>query len=75
VSIVDWFLLASTVVVLVWYLRTMLGKDRDKERHEEDDARAYFDAHGHWPDETPEDVARRRAQADEAERIARAYQD
>jgi len=28
----------------------------DRERHDEDDARAFFDDHGRWPDE-PEDAA------------------
>ena len=25
----------------------------DSEREEEDQARAFYDAHGHWPDEAP----------------------
>jgi hypothetical protein len=25
----------------------------DVQRQREDDARAFFDEHGHWPDETP----------------------
>lgn len=36
---------------LIW-----LAAHRDVERDDEDDARAFFDAHGRWPDE-PEDAA------------------
>jgi hypothetical protein len=36
---------------LIW-----LAAHPDKERHDEDDARAFFDEHGRWPDE-PEEVA------------------
>lgn len=42
------------------------------ERTEEDDARAFFDEHGHWPDETAEDAAQRMRAADEAARHAAA---
>jgi hypothetical protein len=28
------------------------------DRHEEDAARAFFDANGHWPDEEPGELAR-----------------
>jgi hypothetical protein len=31
----------------------------DPERAQEDDARAFFDRHGHWPDETGEGVGRK----------------
>jgi hypothetical protein len=47
------------VVVILYFLVT--GRN-DREREEE--ARRFFDEHGHWPDETPEE-----AQA-ERERIA-----
>jgi hypothetical protein len=43
------------VLGIAWILWVM--RDGDKDRHDEDDARAFFDVHGHWPDETPEQVA------------------
>ena len=48
-SIIDWItvgLAIASIPVLVLVIRT--GHD---ERHAEDAARAYFDAHGRWPDE------------------------
>jgi hypothetical protein len=37
----------------VWLLNLLyrVGVTGDRERSQEDDARAYFDRHGHWPDE------------------------
>jgi hypothetical protein len=37
----------------VWLLNLLyrIGVTGDRERDEEDRARAYFDEHGHWPDE------------------------
>jgi hypothetical protein len=37
----------------VWLLNLLyrVGVQGDRERDEEDRARAYFDEHGHWPDE------------------------
>lgn len=70
----DWFWgifgVVGSVVgigVLIW-----LQSRGGLERIDEDDARAYFDEHGHWPDETPEDVAARVAAADAAARRAAA---
>ena len=39
----------------VWLLNLLyrVGVKGDRERDEEDRARAYFDEHGHWPDEEP----------------------
>jgi hypothetical protein len=54
-SILDWVtvvLALLSIPLFVGIIRT--GHD---ERHEEDDARAYFDEHGRWPDE-PLDAAR-----------------
>lgn len=34
------------LLYLVW-----LAAHPDQERHDEDDARAFFDEHGRWPDE------------------------
>jgi hypothetical protein len=38
----------ATVVVILWFLVNGRG---DREREEQ--ARRYYDEHGHWPDETP----------------------
>jgi hypothetical protein len=40
------------VALLNWLHR--LGVDGDVDRDHEADARDYFDAHGHWPDEAPQ---------------------
>ena len=59
-SVIDWItvgLALASIPALVLLIRTGHG-----ERHEEDDARAFFDEHGHWPDEPPEaayDAAKR----------------
>ncbi|MCW3011592.1 MAG: hypothetical protein JWO90_1996, partial [Solirubrobacterales bacterium] len=39
----------------IWLMNVLfrVGLDNDKDRDEEDAARDYFDAHGHWPDEAP----------------------
>ena len=39
------------VHVTGWFIKTVLDKDRDAERFDEDDARTFFDEHGHWPAE------------------------
>jgi hypothetical protein len=38
----------------VWLLNLLyrVGVKGDRERHSEDEARDYFDRHGHWPDES-----------------------
>lgn len=38
----------SAVVWYAWFIRS-----DNEQRHEEDAARAFFDEHGHWPDEDP----------------------
>jgi hypothetical protein len=53
------FIVAAAVVGIGWILWVMRHGDRD--RHEEDAARVFFDEHGHWPDETPEEAAAERA--------------
>jgi uncharacterized membrane protein YoaK (UPF0700 family) len=45
------FSAASAVLLLNVLYR--IGVQGDKERDREDEARAYFDKHGHWPDEAP----------------------
>lgn len=39
----------------VWLLNWLhrLGVSGESDRYEEDEARAYFDKFGHWPDERP----------------------
>jgi hypothetical protein len=38
----------------VWLLNLLyrVGVSGDRERHREDEAREYFDRHGHWPDDS-----------------------
>jgi hypothetical protein len=45
----------------IWLLNVLyrIGVTGDAEREEEDRARAFFDAHGHWPDEPPPPSRRR----------------
>lgn len=38
-----------SVLLLNWLFR--LGVSGDRDRQEEEEARSYFDRHGHWPDE------------------------
>jgi hypothetical protein len=42
-----------SVLLLNWLFR--IGATGDRERQDEEDARDYFTAHGHWPDEKPPD--------------------
>jgi hypothetical protein len=39
----------------IWLMNLLwrIGFSGDRERVEEDDARSFFDRHGHWPDEPP----------------------
>ncbi len=51
-SVVDWItvgLALACIPAFILVVRT--GHD---ERHDEDDARSFFDEHGRWPDEPPE---------------------
>ena len=41
------------LAVLLMNLLFRFGAKGDDERQAEDDAREYFSAHGHWPDERP----------------------
>jgi hypothetical protein len=52
------FICVAGVVGIAWILWVMRYGDRD--RHDEDAARTFFDEHGHWPDETPEQAAAER---------------
>ncbi len=42
---------AIAVFMLNFFFRMGVSGDQDRDREEE--ARAYFDRHGHWPDEAP----------------------
>jgi hypothetical protein len=48
------FICVAGVAGLIWILWVM--RNGDKDRHEEDAARVFFDEHGHWPDQTPEEA-------------------
>jgi hypothetical protein len=57
------FICVAGVVGIAWILWVMRHGDQD--RYDEDAARTFFDEHGHWPDETPEqaEAERRRLAA------------
>jgi hypothetical protein len=70
------FICVAGVVGIAWILWVMRHGDRD--RHEEDHARAFFDEHGHWPDETLEEAEaerRRLAAAAVAPQVSQASRD
>jgi hypothetical protein len=71
-NVVDILSIIAAFAVTGWFVRMVLAKDRDKERFAEDDAREFFDEHGHWPDETPADAEARAKQAAYNEQLARA---
>ena len=71
-SVVDAVSILAAFAVVAWFIKTVSAKDRDAERFEEDDARTFFDEHGHWPDETPAQAAERARRAAANERLARA---
>jgi hypothetical protein len=72
VSVPDAISLVAAFAVTAWFVKTVLGRDRDEPRHAEDDARTFFDEHGHWPDEDPAEAAARAERGAAAERLARA---
>jgi protein-S-isoprenylcysteine O-methyltransferase Ste14 len=43
------------VALIVWMLNWMfrMSVESNRERDQEERAREFFDAHGHWPDEEP----------------------
>ena len=43
------------VAIIVWMVNWMfrMSVDSNREREVEEEAREYFDRHGHWPDEGP----------------------
>jgi nitrogen fixation-related uncharacterized protein len=52
------FICVAGVVGIAWILWVM--RNGDKDRHDEDAARAFFDEHGHWPDQTREEAEEER---------------
>lgn len=50
-SVPDAVSVIAAFVVIAWFVR-FIATGRP-ERDEEDSARAFFDRHGHWPDEDP----------------------
>jgi hypothetical protein len=54
------FSAASAVLLLNVLYR--IGVEGDRERDTEQEARAFFDEHGHWPDEPPSAARRPRRQ-------------
>ncbi len=56
-----WSILTAVIGVVgsIGILYKLRNLDRD--RHGEDDARAFFDEYGHWPDETLEQAEAERA--------------
>ena len=73
-NIVDLLAVGAAFLVTGWFVKTVLDKNRDAERFEEDDARDFFDEHGHWPDETPAEADARARRAEADERVARAQE-
>jgi hypothetical protein len=53
------FISAAAAVLLLNVLFRM-GVEGDRERDREEEARRYFDEHGHWPDEAPRERRPRR---------------
>lgn len=69
--LVDWISIGGAFLATGWFVKLVTSRNRDAERYSEDDARAFFDEHGRWPDEDPAEVEAARRRSDEAERIAR----
>jgi hypothetical protein len=57
----DIYGIAITVVGLlgIGYILWVI-RNGDADRYAEDDAREFFERHGHWPDETPEEAEEER---------------
>jgi hypothetical protein len=53
------FICVAGAAGIIWIIWLMRHGDRD--RHDEDRARTFFDEHGHWPDETLEEAQAERA--------------
>lgn len=46
-------IIGAGLAILLLNLLVRVGISGDRDRDDEDEARAFFDAHGHWPDEPP----------------------
>ena len=71
-SVLDIVSFAAALGAIGWFVWMVLSSRRDDPRHAEDEARDFFDAHGHWPDEDPAAARERAARGASAERAARA---
>jgi hypothetical protein len=72
-SVFDIISIGAAVGSIIWF-GWIVSTGHD-ERHSEDDARAFYDEHGRWPDETPEQATAREADAHAAlERAAASAQ-
>jgi hypothetical protein len=60
-SVWDILSIAAAVGAILWF--GWIISTGHEERHSEDDARTFYDEHGRWPDETPEQAAAREADA------------
>ena len=47
----------ASFAAIGWLIKTIFTGNDD--RADEDDARRFYDAHGHWPDEDPSEANRR----------------
>jgi hypothetical protein len=63
----DAFAIAILVIGVVGFFFIFRALRRFDPRRDEEEARAFFDEHGHWPDQTPAE-----AEAERAE-LARVY--
>ena len=52
-DVVNWTSIVAAFVAVGWFMKFIASGA--KERTDEDRARTYFDRHGHWPDEKPDE--------------------
>jgi hypothetical protein len=55
-SVLDVLSLVAAAAVLLWFMWYVMRRNREEDRWIEDENREFFDAHGHWPDETAEEA-------------------
>ena len=53
-SVIDWVTVGLALLSIPLFV--LVIRSGHDERHDEDAARAFFDEHGHWPDEPAEAV-------------------
>ena len=56
-SVTDAASVIASFLAIAWLVKTIFTGNDD--RADEDDARQFFDRHGHWPDEDPAEANRR----------------